>query len=329
MALSPWAAQGQPATNPAAAEELFRKALAEEDAGRWERACELYVASFKLDASVGTQLNVGRCAEHFGKIATAWAEFQKARALNQHTPEPRRAEVQRFLDEADARLEKRVPYVTIDIRARPEGLVVTSDGAELPTGSLGVAIPLDPGRHELVLAAPGYTTERRTVELAEGQRVVVNVALEKAPVVVAPPPPPIRRPPPDDSRRAVHLGAGIGLAATGGLSLVAALVTGVVAHGKRSSLDELLVANGGSCTEEDATLSCTSTEDHDRAVSLSGDGQKLATASTVLLFAGAALAATGIVVSLTAPRAPALRVGVAALASVRPGAVVTIGGELP
>jgi hypothetical protein len=60
------------------------------------------------------------------------------------------------------------------------GLVVRRDGADV-TALLGSSLPLDPGSHEIVASAPGYTDWKTTITIAgEGTTANVTVAaLEK------------------------------------------------------------------------------------------------------------------------------------------------------
>lgn len=166
----------QAQTNPAAAEALFEQARAAMADGKYDIACARFRDSDKLDPAVGTRLNLADCEEHRGHVATAWSLFRSVFAeLN---PDDDR----RPIAEKRARaLQSRLPYVTL-VRTpqTPAGLHVKVDGVELGEGSYGLALPMDPGPHSLVLSpADGGEPHTRSFELREQQRLDVPLAWPK------------------------------------------------------------------------------------------------------------------------------------------------------
>jgi hypothetical protein len=61
---------------------------------------------------------------------------------------------------------------------------VLRDGVEQRAASLGIAVPVDPGKHEIVLRAPGHTESRVSVTVAEGENTELALELG-APLVGA------------------------------------------------------------------------------------------------------------------------------------------------
>jgi hypothetical protein len=59
------------AADPAAAAMLFEEAKALRDQGDWPAACAKFLASMKLDPAVGPLLNIARCHEREGRLASA------------------------------------------------------------------------------------------------------------------------------------------------------------------------------------------------------------------------------------------------------------------
>ena len=59
--------------------------------------------------------------------------------------------------------------------------LVTLDGQQVPAALLGVTQLADPGRHEIVAAAPGYRTLRMWIVLREGDRDEVRLKLTPDP----------------------------------------------------------------------------------------------------------------------------------------------------
>jgi PEGA domain len=86
----------------------------------------------------------------------------------------------------------------------PAGLKVLTDTDPLGEGGLGVAIPIDPGRHNVTASANGYKTWTTTIDVKEAEsREIVIPALEleriaPEPVAIeAPPPAPMPKAPPE------------------------------------------------------------------------------------------------------------------------------------
>src|SRR6185312_10516239 len=103
-------AAAQPADDEVAAAALFRAGRELVAAGDYAAGCPKFEASLKLHASASTLLNIARCHEHEGRLATAWLDYQRGLSLNRGTSG---AERQRELEEvaraALAALEPRVP----------------------------------------------------------------------------------------------------------------------------------------------------------------------------------------------------------------------------
>jgi hypothetical protein len=176
--------------DPAAAEALFRSAQEALDRGDWSTACAKFDASMSLDPAVSTLINVAKCHVRQGKVATAWAELQRALVLNRETVgAQRQRELETYAQRLIAELEPRLPKLTVVLRERPVGLRVERDGVELPMESLGEPLPADAGAHEVVASAPGYVTAKRSVSVEEGKLATVElslVAAPPAPVTAAP-----------------------------------------------------------------------------------------------------------------------------------------------
>lgn len=86
-----------PARDPAAAEVLFRAALAAQDKGDWATACSKFNASMDLDPAVSTLINIAKCHEHEGKLAVAWEDLNRALVLNGETAgAQRKADLEKY-----------------------------------------------------------------------------------------------------------------------------------------------------------------------------------------------------------------------------------------
>jgi hypothetical protein len=154
-------------------------------AGDVSEACARFAQSYDLDPSSGTLLNLAFCHETEGKIATAWAEYRNAARLAQDQGRGDRAAA---ANERAATLEPKVPRVTT-VAAKPvAGLSAATEGRALTEGGFGVAVPLDPGVHQVTASAPHHRSWTTTIEVSEGEQRTLEIpALEEdvAPVAVA------------------------------------------------------------------------------------------------------------------------------------------------
>jgi hypothetical protein len=206
-----------------AATALFRAGRDLIKAGKWEEGCDKLAASMKRYAAPSTLLNLALCREHEGRFATAWAMAKRAMVLNRDTVgKRRRARLAQAGEEVIARLEPRRAHLRVTVHPSVDGAKVEEDGRELP---LDTAVPLDPGKHVLVISAPGRPDEKRDVALQEGETLAVEISLPPlppppdpaAPVQPPPPPPPPEEPPAaDDTDASVPVWAWV----TGGFGLV-------------------------------------------------------------------------------------------------------------
>lgn len=178
------------AGNEAAAQRLFEEGRALDAAGRWQAACTKYRGSMKLDASVGTLLNIAACHEREGSLAKALSDYERAIVLNRATPgEERRANVEAYTREQIASLAPRVPSLTITIDNRPaSGLRVWVGDQEIPVEALGSAIPSDPGDVH-VRASAGSLSAEEKFTLPEGTNRTITLRLTEESKSAEPPPP--------------------------------------------------------------------------------------------------------------------------------------------
>ena len=155
------------AQNPAAAEALFEQARAAMAAGSFDIACARFRDSDKLDPAVGTRFNLADCEERRGRVATAWSLFRGV--LSELAQDDDRRPI---AEERARALEPRVPYLKmVPSAGAPPGLRVRIDGVELGEGSFGVALPMDPGPHDLALIpAEGGAGQWKSILRCTGSR---------------------------------------------------------------------------------------------------------------------------------------------------------------
>ncbi len=283
-----------------AAFDLGKKLLAE---GKTADACPKFAESVRLDPGIGSLLYLADCHEKVGQTASAWAEFREAEALAKRNNDSRETVAHDRAAVLEPKLAKLVVLVPADVAATPS-LEVRRDDGVVGQPLWGAAIPVDPGSHRIIAAAPGKKPWAQTVAVAAGAPPVeVTVPpLVDAPLGASPTPgaqpltPPPNEPPRSDGKtqRLLGLGAmGVGVVGLG-------LGTYFGLHAK-SKLDD---SNAdGHCHDGNH---CDAIGTQARSDALSA-----ATMSTVAFTVGVLAAAGGVVLYLTAPHAPGPSVAVA------------------
>jgi hypothetical protein len=180
--LGPASAHAQPTERDLmAADALFNEARELVKRGDYAAGCPKFEASLALNPSPSTTLNIAKCHEHSGRIATAWEYYRRALELNLNRPTTdadRQKALHDIATEGMSALEPRLPKLRVVIANPPPALEVLCDGKQLSAVSLGQEVPVDPGRHQVSVSAPGYRAQTRTVVLGEGKAITVGITLE-------------------------------------------------------------------------------------------------------------------------------------------------------
>lgn len=224
-----------PPRDPAAAEALFAEARDALDRGKLDVACAKLIESQRLDPAPGTLLNLADCEERRGRLLDA-----RLRWLESIAALPQGDDRLPIAKDRLAALEQRLPWLTLRLApGAPRGVAVAQDGVALGEGSLGAAVPVRPGEHEVVVTAPGREERRVRVTLQEGERRELTLEVGALLAPPAPRPAPVPAPAPDagDGRRMRRtlgfVAGGVGLAGIG-----AAVVSGILLDGKKAAVEE-------------------------------------------------------------------------------------------
>ncbi len=79
-----------------------------------------------------------------------------------------------------AKLEPRVPLVTIEVMGKgADEATVVIDGDETPPELIGVAQPIDPGKHKVMVKAPGRRSKTVKFSIGEGDTKTLSLKLRK------------------------------------------------------------------------------------------------------------------------------------------------------
>jgi len=271
------------------AEELFKQGRAALEAKDYATACPRFQASLKIERAVGTLMSLATCEEATQKLAAARQHWQEAADLAEATHD--RLKRGPICREHFVAIDPRVPRLLLRLaKGVPTDTVVERDGVALVTVALGVAMPVDPGRHTVDVRAPNHEPRHKEIILGEGQSQVLELA-----------PGPLRNAPPGDAPKeesppepAPGLGpffwGGVGVAGAG---LVVGAVLGGVALSNTGDLSS--ACPGKVCTTPDAQ----SHYDTAKATALGSD------VAFGVAAAGAAVAVYAFVTRAHKPKEPA------------------------
>jgi hypothetical protein len=299
----PAVARAQSKEDVARADALFNAAKALTDAGNYADACAKFAESKRLAPGLGVTLYLADCYERIGRTASAWTEFLAAEGLARQRND-KRAEVAHQHAQA---LEPKLDRLTITVAPTvPQaGLSILRDGVPVTREELGLAVPVDPGDHAVVVSAPGHAPRTLNAHVGpESPTATVRIdSLDEAPATApspspAPPPTPAttepaqpgaEQPTSEDSSKTRRL-LGLGAIGVGVVGIGVGTVFGFLAKSKLDS------SNGGSSPPCNAQDQCTQAGLDDRK-----SAESFATVSTIGFIAGGVFAAGGVVLFLTAP----------------------------
>jgi hypothetical protein len=147
------------------AETLFVEGEKLMAAGQYEKACDAFAASNRLEARAGTLIHLGMCEEKRERYASAWIAFREALT---RVKDPVK---QQFATERAAAVQAKLSYLTIELpdASKLDGLVVSRDGSPLDAALFGRAIPVDGGTHIVVARAPGRKSWSSSVAIAKSR----------------------------------------------------------------------------------------------------------------------------------------------------------------
>ena len=224
------------ADDTALAQSLFEDAKRLLEAGKADVACPKFAESLRLDATLGTRLNLARCYELQGKTASACAQYKEVvRTAGTAT---KRAGIAK---DRIAALEATLPHATLD-GAVDVGVTLKLDGKPLDAAVIGTAFPIDPGPHVLELSAPDKKTKTVEFQAEAGQPVSVRVpALEAAThedTKESPKPPPIEEPPHDEVSQGKRIGGWVSIG-VGAVALGVGATFGVMTLSQASDVKSL------------------------------------------------------------------------------------------
>jgi hypothetical protein len=281
------------------ADQLFKNGKRLLAQKKYPEACAAFEQSDRIDPGIGAKLNVAKCYQEWGKLATAWRWFVDAETMATSAKDPRAKKIHELVET----LEPSVPRLTV--KAPPgavlAGVLIKLDGAAFEASGLGVEQRVDPGPHEVETTVAGVRqTQVVPVERSARAEVVLDLPTasrerdtptrptrrrELTPPMPAPDGGPVRDP--GRTRRLVGLGvAGAGVVGMG--------IAGLVTLGARGDYRDALAAH---C--QGATDMCD-----EQGLSITRSAAHRANIATVVAVGGLLAVAGGLIAYFTAPSAP-------------------------
>src|SRR3954452_23580664 len=136
------------AGDPAAAREQVKLGYQLAQDGKCDEAIPHFLESLKLDAKAVTLINLASCEEKTARLADALGHWVDARARAQAEGN---GAIEEEAEKRAKALEPRLPKLTVVVAGAPADAEVTRDGVALGAASMGVALPVNPGGHVLVV----------------------------------------------------------------------------------------------------------------------------------------------------------------------------------
>ncbi len=246
----------------AKADQLFKEALALRTVNPIQACAKFAEALTYNPQAIGTHLNVAKCDEDQGRIASAAEKYAEI------IDRAREQKLDDFRKEAETRLDglkDEVPHVTISfVDGAPEGVKVVIDDRVIKLdGKTRIAI--DPGERKIVVTAPGRVNHVTTIVIARKDDKSIELpalALASA-----------------NTRRTI----GKITVLSGGVLLATSVAVALVARGRYNDAKDRCPADA------EGTLVCSDADD----LSALDSAKTLGNVGTVLGIVGLASAAVG------------------------------------
>jgi hypothetical protein len=292
----------------AQADQLFKKGKRLLAQKKYPDACASFEASDRLDPGIGAKLNVARCYQEWGKLATAWRWYVDAETMATNARDARAKKIHELIEA----LEPNVPRLTVKAPRGADlaGVLLALDGATLEPSALGVEQRVDPGPHEVATTAGGVR-HVQVVPVERGSTAEIVLELPSAGRTRdtgGARPREANRPGPagagatttatvdtdaGDPRSSGRTRRFVGLGVAGA-GVIGMGIAGLVTLGARGDYRDAIDAH---C--QGATDMCD-----DEGLTITHRAQHRANVATVVTLGGLAAVATGLIVYFTAPTAP-------------------------
>lgn len=223
----------------ALARDLAQQGAQAFESGEYATALDRFTRAHTLFPAPSLSVMRARALLKLGRLVESLDAYEET----QRTPLPEDAPEAYLRAVADAKQEAaelapRIPRLLVRVHA-PEAhagaLHVTLDGKVLPPALLDVERPIDPGRHELHASGENLEPVTKTVNLREGEKLVIDLTLQAR----ARPGRVTRAALPEDGAAPTRQTWGLVAVGVGAAGLATSVVTGIIALKKHSSLESV------------------------------------------------------------------------------------------
>lgn len=162
-----------------AARELFREATDDFEGKRFEAALAKFRRVAQVKDTPQVRFNIAKSEEALGHVGAALVEYEAAERLTARDADSKTAALRELAKSHANALRARVPRLVIEAPDAPTSLRIQLDGSDIGSGTLGVPLPVDPGRHT-IQASANESRFSQEITLAERQTETVRIHLEGA-----------------------------------------------------------------------------------------------------------------------------------------------------
>ncbi len=159
------------------ARRSYRDGLSLEAAGDWARALRRFEAVAEVRLTPQVRFHIARSKEKLGRLTEALGEYRLAEYEATDLSETELTEIRR----ARESLESRIPRLHVTTSGVIGGATISLDGVEIGRDRLGVALPVDPGEHRVVIRFEDGRVEEYVIEVLEGQTRILELVIESKP----------------------------------------------------------------------------------------------------------------------------------------------------
>lgn len=166
----------------AAARAAATKGAEALEQGRVEEALDLFSRAEAIIHAPPHLLYIARAHTKLGHLVKAHEAYVKItrETLGPNTPEAFR-EAQAIASTEAAELEPRIPTLKVDVEGAPaESVLLEIDGQKVPSAMIGLARPIDPGKHQIQAKTANSASDVVAVTLAERAHQSVTLKLVAA-----------------------------------------------------------------------------------------------------------------------------------------------------
>jgi hypothetical protein len=167
----------------ALARSLFEEGVRLGEQGRWQEAADRYRRVLVIRATVQVKYNLALALSNTGAVVEP-VELSRQVLRDANAPAAAQNDARALLE----RLEPRVARLTIRLDGDSRGAEITLDDEPVDAVGIGVAMPVDPGAHEVQARRGAEVVASERVEVAEGARAEVTLDVPAPAEPVAPSP---------------------------------------------------------------------------------------------------------------------------------------------